>query len=69
MEYLNSIKKNYKSPFMASYSSFTTTEFSIILSSRLLRLKHVLKYCETVYEKNSNNLFWSIKNSGEILNK
>ena len=30
---------------------------------------HVIKYCTTVYERNGNNLFWSIKNSGEILNK
>ena len=28
-----------------------------------------LKYCTTVYERNGKNLFWSIKNSGEILNK
>ena len=30
---------------------------------------HVIKYCTTVYERNGKNLFWSIKNSGEILNK
>ena len=30
---------------------------------------HVIKYCTTVYEKNGINLFWSIKNSVEILNK
>ena len=30
---------------------------------------HVIKYCTTVYERNSKNLFWSIKISGEILNK
>ena len=29
----------------------------------------LLKYCTTVYERNGKNLFWSIKNSGEILNK
>ena len=29
----------------------------------------VIKYCTTVYERNGKNLFWSIKNSGEILNK
>ena len=35
-----------------------------------LRFKnHVNKYCATVYERKSKNLFWSIKNSGEILNK
>ena len=30
---------------------------------------HVIKYCTTVYERNGKHLFWSIKNSGEILNK
>ena len=29
--------------------------------------KHVIKYCEKVYERSGKNLFWSIKNSGEIL--
>ena len=31
--------------------------------------KHVIKYCEKVYERSNKNLFWSIKNSGEILDK
>ena len=30
---------------------------------------HVIKYCTTVYERNGKRVFWSIKNSGEILNK
>ena len=30
---------------------------------------HVRKYCTTVYERNGKILFWSIKNSGQILNK
>ena len=30
---------------------------------------HVIKYCTTVYARNGKNLFWSVKNSGEILNK
>ena len=29
----------------------------------------IIKYCTTVYERNGKKLFWSIKNSGEILNK
>ena len=29
-------------------------------------LKHVIKYCEKVFERPGKNLFWSIKNSGEI---
>ena len=31
--------------------------------------KHIIKYCEKVYERSGKNLFWSIKNSGEILDK
>ena len=31
--------------------------------------KHVIKYGEKVYEMSGKNLFWSIKNSCEILNK
>ena len=31
--------------------------------------KHVIKYCEKVYERSGKNLFWSIKNSFEVLNK
>ena len=27
------------------------------------------KYCEKVYERSGKNLFWSIKNSCEVLNK
>ena len=30
---------------------------------------HVIRYCEKVYERSGKNLFWSIKNSGEVLNK
>ena len=31
--------------------------------------KHAIKYCEKVYERSCKNLFWSIKNSCEILDK
>ena len=31
--------------------------------------KHIIKYCEKVYERSIKNLFWSIKNSSEILDK
>ena len=30
---------------------------------------HVIRYCEKVYERSGKNLFWSIKNSAEVLNK
>ena len=43
---------------------------SILLTSILTAIKnHVIKYCTTVYERNGKKLFWSIKSSGEILNK
>ena len=51
-------------------SRFIATELSILLTSCLTAIKnHVIKYCTTVYERNGKKLFWSIKNSGEILNK
>ena len=41
-----------------------------MLTSCLTAVKiHVIKYCEKVYERSGKNLFWSIKNSGEILDK
>ena len=40
------------------------------MTSCLTAIKNqVIKYCTTVYERNGKTLFWSIKNSGEILNK
>ena len=58
--YLNSIK-NYKARFIANSSSCTTTELSKLLTSCLTAVKkHVIKYCEKVYERSSKNLFWSI---------
>ena len=68
--YLNLIKKTYKARFMANSSSCTTTELSKLLTSCLTAVKkHVIKYCEKVYERSGKNLFWSMKNSGEILDK
>ena len=41
-----------------------------MLTSCLTAVKrHVIKNCEKVYERSGKNLFWSIKNSGEILDK
>ena len=68
--YLNSIKKPYKARFIANSSSCMTTELSKLLTSCLTAVKkHVIKYCKKVYERSNKNLFWSIKNSGEILDK
>ena len=70
MLYLPKLKKGpYKARFIANSSSCTTTELSKLLTSCLTAVKHVIKYCEKVYERSGKNLFWSIKNSGEILDK
>ena len=59
-----------KARFIANSSSFTTTELSKLLTSCLTTVKnHVIRYCEKVYERSGKNLFRSIKNSGEVLNK
>ena len=63
-------KRPYKARFIANSSSFITTELSNLLTSYLTALKnHVIRYYENVYERSGKNLFWSIKNSGEVLNK
>ena len=63
-------KKPYKARFIANSSSCTTAELSKLLTSCLNTIKnHVIKYCEKVYERSGKNLFWSIKNSCEVLNK
>ena len=67
---MNNDTTDYKSRFIANSSACTTTELSILLTSCLTAIKnHVIKYCTTVYERNGKNLFWCIKDSGEILNK
>ena len=44
--------------------------FIILLTSCRTEIKnHVIKYHKKVNERNGKHLFWSIKNSGEILNK
>ena len=63
-------KKPYKARFIANFSSWTTTDLSKLLTSCPTTIKnHVIKYCEKVYERSGKNLFWSIKNSCEVLNK
>ena len=52
-------KKPYKARFIANSSSCTTTELSKLLTSCLTAVKkHVIKYCEKVYER-----------SGKIVNE
>ena len=60
----------FKARFIANSSSCTTTELSNLLTSCLTAIKaKVIKYCETVYERSGKNMFWPIKNSGEVLSK
>ena len=63
-------KNPYKFRFIANSSYCTTANLSKTLTSALSAIKqHVIKYCNTVYENNSKNLFWSIKNSSDVLEK
>ena len=63
-------KRPYKARFIANSSSCTTTELSKLLTSCLAAIEaKVIKYCETVYERSEKNMFWPIKNSGEVLSK
>ena len=63
-------KRPYKARFIAISSSCTTTELSKLFTSCLTAIKaKVIKYCETVYERSGKNIFWPIKNSGEVLSK
>ena len=63
-------KRPYKARFIANSSSCTTTELSKLLTSCLTAIKnHVIRYCLKTYERSGKNLFWSIKNSGEVLDK
>ena len=63
-------KRPYKARFIANSSSCTTTELSKLLTSCLNAVKnYVIRYYEKVYEKSGKKLFWSINNSGDVLNK
>ena len=61
-------KRPYKSRFIATSSSCTTTYLSILVTSCLTALKnHVIKYSTKVYERNVKILFWSIKSQVKFL--
>ena len=64
------LPKLNKRPYKTRFIACTTTELSKLLTSCLTAVKnHVIRYCEKVYERSGKNLFWSIKNSGAVLNK
>ena len=63
-------KTPYKARFIANSSACTTTKISKLLTSCLTKIKdHTIRYCNKVYENSGKNLFWSIKNSCEVLTK
>ena len=63
-------KRRYKARFIANSSSCTTTVWSKLLTSCLTAVKkHLIRYYDTVYERDGINYFWSIKNSKDVLNK
>ena len=63
-------KRPYKARFIAKLSSCAITELSKLLTSCLTAVRnHDIKYFEKVYERSAKTLFWSIINSGEVLNK
>ena len=55
-------KRPYKARFIAEISKLLTSCLTVVKN-------HVIRYCEKVYERSGKNLFWSIKNSGEVLHK
>ena len=71
MYWIPKLHKNpYKARFISSSSSCTTTQLSILLTSCLTKIKeHVRLYCDKTYQNSGINLFWSIKNSSDVLNK
>lgn len=71
MHWIPKLHKNpYKARFIANSTSCTTTKISKLLTSCLTAVKdHVKRYCDTVYNNSGLNIFWSIKNSNDVLNK
>ena len=71
MYWIPKLHKNpYKARFIANSSACTTTNISILLTSCLSAIKeHVIRYCSKVFERSGVNLFWSVKNSGEVIDK
>ena len=68
--YLSFTKKRIKHDLLQTQVLVLQLNFSKLLTSCLTAVKnHVIRYCEEVYERSGKNLFWSIKNSGEVLNK
>ena len=71
MYWLPKLHKNpYKSRFIANSSNCSTNTLSKHLTSALTAVKdHIVKYCDVAFRSSNINYFWSIKNSGEVIDK
>ena len=50
--------------------NFNYYQLFVSLLLKLIAIKtHVIRYCKKVFERSDRNLFWSMKNSGEVLNR
>ena len=68
--YLNCTKKHIRLDLLLILAHARLPNYQKLLTSCLTTItNHVIKYCEKVYERSGKNLFWSIKNSCEVLNK
>ena len=58
--------------YFSKMSNGTNSSLGLFQSSEVSYVavnKHIIKYCEKVCERSGKNLYWSIKNLGEVLNK
>ena len=68
--YLNCTNNHLRLDLLLILAHARLPNYQKLLTSCLSTIKnHVIRYCDKVYERSSKNLFWSIKNPCEILNK
>ena len=67
--YLNSIKNSTKQDLLLVLIAVRPHNILNCLPHAFQLLNMLSKYCEKVYERSRKNLIWSIKNSGDILDK
>ena len=63
-------KRPYKYRFIAGASNATTKRLAIDVNLCLKLIKKIHKgYCNSIYNRNGYNYFWSVDNSREVLDK
>ena len=68
--YLNYTNNHIRHDLLLILTHARLPKYQKLLTSCLTTIKnHVIKYCEKAYERSGKNLFWSMKNSCEVLNK